>query len=57
MIAAEPLFVSPAEAARLSGLCIATIYNRMNDGTLAARKCGRRRLIEYKSLLNLGQAA
>lgn len=50
-----PLFVSIEEAARISSLSRSTIYNLMRDGRLGSRKQGRRRLISYASLAQVGQ--
>ncbi len=42
---AEPLAVSPAEAARLAGLGRTTIYAALGSGALKSLKIGKRRLI------------
>ena len=47
---AEPLAVSPAEAARLAGLGRTTIYNALSAGTLKSIKIGKRRLIAVEIL-------
>ena len=44
------LAYTPAEAATLLGVCRATIYNRMADGTLASVKFGRSRRITAEAL-------
>jgi len=58
----DPVFVDVKEAARLSSLSRATLYNLMasEEGKpprLAYRKVGARRLIELESLRKLGEAA
>ena len=47
---AEPLAVSPAEAARLSGLGRTTIYAALGSGGLKSIKIGKRRLIALDAL-------
>jgi excisionase family DNA binding protein len=47
---AEPLAVSPGEAARLSGLGRTTIYNALGSGALKSIKIGKRRLITIEAL-------
>ena len=47
---AEPLAVSPAEAARLSGLGRTTIYDALGSGALKSIKIGKRRLITIEAL-------
>jgi excisionase family DNA binding protein len=47
---AEPLAVSPGEAARLSGLGRTTIYNALGSGGLKSIKIGKRRLITIEAL-------
>ena len=47
---AEPLAVSPAEAARLAGLGRTTIYNALGSGALKSLKIGKRRLIALDAL-------
>ena len=46
----EPLAVSPAEAARLSGLGRTTIYAALGSGALKSLKIGKRRLIAVEAL-------
>ena len=48
--AAEPLAVSPAEAARLAGLGRTTIYAALGSGELKSLKIGKRRLIAVDAL-------
>jgi excisionase family DNA binding protein len=47
---AEPLAVSPAEAARLAGLGRTTIYAALGSGALKSLKIGKRRLIALDAL-------
>jgi excisionase family DNA binding protein len=47
---AEPLAVSPAEAARLAGLGWTTIYAALGSGALKSLKIGTRRLIALDAL-------
>ena len=47
---AEPLAVSPAEAARLAGLGRTTIYAALGSGALKSIKIGKRRLIALDAL-------
>jgi len=47
---AEPLAVSPSEAARLAGLGRTTIYNALGSGRLKSIKIGKRRLITIEAL-------
>ena len=47
---AEPLAVSPAEAARLAGVGRTTLYLAMRDGDLRSLKIGKRRLISIDAL-------
>jgi excisionase family DNA binding protein len=47
---AEPLAVSPAEAARLSGLGRTSIYAALGSGGLKSIKIGKRRLIAVEAL-------
>jgi excisionase family DNA binding protein len=47
---AEPLAVSPAEAARLAGLGRTTIYAALASGALKSLKIGKRRLITVEAL-------
>jgi excisionase family DNA binding protein len=44
------LAVSPAEAARVTGLGRTTIYAAITDGSLASLKVGRRRLVRIAAL-------
>jgi excisionase family DNA binding protein len=46
----EPLAVSPAEAARLSGLGRTSIYCALGSGALKSLKIGKRRLIAVEAL-------
>lgn len=46
---ADKLYLSVAEAARETGLCKATLYNRMKEG-LPYHLVGRRRLIPMQGL-------
>jgi excisionase family DNA binding protein len=46
----EPLAVSPAEAARLAGLCRTSIYSALASGELKSLKIGKRRLIAVEAL-------
>jgi len=48
-----PIYVSVKDAARLTSLCEASIYNFCNAGKIAYTKLGRRRLIHRESLMNL----
>jgi len=50
---AKRLTCSVAEARELSGLCHQSIYNAINDGRLATKRFGKRRLIIVPSLLRL----
>jgi excisionase family DNA binding protein len=47
---AEPLAVSPAEAARLAGLGRTSIYTALGSGALKSLKVGKRRLIAVEAL-------
>jgi excisionase family DNA binding protein len=47
---AEPLAVSPGEAARLAGLGRTTIYDALGSGALRSIKIGKRRLITIEAL-------
>jgi excisionase family DNA binding protein len=47
---AEPLAVSPAEAARLAGLGRTIIYAALGSGALKSLKIGKRRLIAVEAL-------
>jgi excisionase family DNA binding protein len=47
---AEPLAVSPAEAARLAGLGRTSIYGALGSGALKSLKIGKRRLIVVEAL-------
>ncbi len=47
---AEPLAVSPAEAARLAGLGRTSIYSALGSGALKSLKIGKRRLIAVEAL-------
>jgi excisionase family DNA binding protein len=47
---ADPLAVSPAEAARLAGLGRTTIYAALGSGALKSLKIGKRRLIAVEAL-------
>ncbi len=46
----DRLFVSPAEAARISSLGRSTLYLALRSGDLPSVKCGRRRLIRVEDL-------
>jgi excisionase family DNA binding protein len=50
-----PIYVTVKDAARLTSLCEASIYNFCNSGKIAYTKLGRRRLIIRESLLKLSQ--
>lgn len=52
-----PLAYSIPEAARLTGLSRATIYNMFADGRLASLKIGKRRLVERAALDRLFDAS
>jgi excisionase family DNA binding protein len=47
---AEPLAVSPAEAARLAELGRTSIYTALGSGALKSLKVGKRRLIAVEAL-------
>jgi excisionase family DNA binding protein len=47
---AEPLAVSPAEAARLAGLGRTSICTALESGALKSLKVGKRRLIAVEAL-------
>ena len=49
----EPVTVTVREAQRLSGLGNTSIYQAIKDGRLKSTTVGRRRLIDYRSLLVL----
>lgn len=51
------LFLSPAEAAKLLGLSIGTIRNRVRDGQIRSVLLGRRRLIPRSELERLAAVA
>jgi hypothetical protein len=46
----ERLMVAPAEAARIVGISRAQLYAEMAAKRIAARKCGKRTLVELASL-------
>ena len=46
----EAFALRPKEAARLAGVCLATLYARMNDGTYESFTDGRKRLITVQSI-------
>ena len=46
----EPLYVTVAEARRLSGLGTTRMYELLGSGRITARKCGSRTLIDAASL-------
>lgn len=46
----DKLMYSPKDAAKAAGLCVATIYELLGRGHLAAVKFGRRTLIPAESL-------
>ena len=46
----ERLAVSPAEAARLTGIGRTTLYQALGSGTLRSFKIGKRRLIKIEAL-------
>jgi len=47
---------SPAEAARLVGVCKETIYDLIREGTITAHKRGTRTLITVADLIRLDAA-
>lgn len=50
----NPIWVSPREASRLTGIGLTRLYELLNDGTLISTKLGHKRLIRYASLETLG---
>jgi excisionase family DNA binding protein len=46
----DKLGYSVVEAARLSGLSRSLIYSQLKEGTLVARKLGRRTIITHEEL-------
>lgn len=54
---APPIFVSPAEAARLLGISRASLYLLFDDGTVPSRKLGGRRVVPLKFLRDLADEA
>ena len=48
--AAERLAVSPAEAARITGIGRTTLYAALGSGALRSLKIGKRRLITIEAL-------
>jgi|307.fasta_scaffold16273_1 excisionase family DNA binding protein len=50
----EPIWVRPAEAARLAGIGLTKLYELIGDGTLESRVIGRTRLIRRLSIERLG---
>ena len=52
----RPIWVSPKEARRLTGIGITRLYELLNDGTLKSAKVGRKRLVSFASLESLGDS-
>ncbi len=52
----NPMYVSVKEAEHLTGIGMTSLYARMKDGTIPYVKVGRRRLIAYETLENLGSS-
>ena len=46
-----PLFVDYKEASQLTGFCKRTLERRIKDGTLTAKRCGRKIMIDYPSIV------
>lgn len=51
-----PLWVRPKEAMRLIGVRTTKFFSLLNDGTIKSRRVGNMRLVQYASLMNIGQA-
>lgn len=49
----DPLYLSVAEASRITGLGRTTLYQLISDGTIQSFTIGRRRLIVGESLRRL----
>ena len=49
----RPITVTIATARKISGLGATTLWARIGDGTLQTVRIGRRRLINYESLVRL----
>jgi hypothetical protein len=47
---ANPIFISVAEAARITAQSEWTVWDHLRNGRYRARKAGRRTLIEYSSI-------
>lgn len=54
---AAPIWVTVIEARRISGLGVTKIYEMLKSGELRTTTVGRRRLIAYSSLVDLGMNA
>jgi len=52
----RPLWVSPREASRLTGIGLTRLYELLNNHTLKSIKLGRKRLVSYASIEALGDA-
>jgi excisionase family DNA binding protein len=53
----KPLWVSVTNACMLSGLSRAKLYRMISDGTIKSVNVGKKRLISYKSIEDLGSVA
>ena len=51
----RPIWVRPAEAARLAGVGVTRLYELLGANALESRKVGRARLVSVASIERLGQ--
>ena len=49
-----PLWVRPKEGMRLIGVKTTKFYELLNAGAIKSRRIGNMRLVEYASLMNIG---
>lgn len=51
----EPIWITVAEARRVTSLGLTKFYALVNDGTIQTVKLGKRRLVKVASLKALGE--
>jgi excisionase family DNA binding protein len=56
-VPAQPLFVSPLEAAYLLGLSRQRVYELLDDGLIESRRSGSRRLVLLSSVYEYADLA